>query len=294
MISSVTGNIARFFVRKVFWGGFHKILTDRQYAKIRYWLDVGRPLNLNQPSAFTEKIQYLKLNNRNPYRQKAADRILVRDYVGEKAGEKYLTPLLLETDELSLTDWKSLPNNFVLKANHGCGMVKLIFDKSSAEFEQIKKLTQSWLNFDYAKFGREWVYEDVPRKIVVEELLTSSENEIPEDYKFFCFHGQVEMIQIDIGRFKNQRRNLYNRDFQLIDAKCLNPNSEEKITKPQNLDEMIEVAEKLASEFNFIRVDLYSVINRIYFGELTNFPGNGFIAYQPDSFDFELGKKLNL
>ena len=286
--------MVRFVTRKVFWGGLHKILSDRHYAKIRYWLDVGRPLNLNEPLAFTEKIQYLKLNNRNPYRQKAANRLHVREYVREKVGEKYLIPLLLETDELSLSDWKSLPNTFVLKANHGCGMVELIFDKSVVEFEQIDKLTQDWLNFDYAKFGREWVYEEVPRKIIAEELITDSENEIPEDYKLFCFHGRVEMIQIDIGRFKNQRRNLYNRDFQLIDAECLYPNSEKEVAKPQNLPEMIQVAEKLASEFKFIRVDLYSTNNQIYFGELTNFPGNGFIAYQPDSFDFELGKKLKL
>jgi hypothetical protein len=284
----------RSVTRKFFWGGFHKILSDRQYAKIRYWFDVGRPLDLRKPSALTEKIQYLKLNSRNPYRKIAANRLKVRDYVREKVGEEYLIPLLLQTDELNFSDWESLPDRLVLKGNHGCGMVKLIFDKSSVEFEEIKKLTQSWLNFDYAKFGREWVYEDVPRKIVVEELLTSSEDEIPEDYKFFCFHGRVEMIQIDLGRFKNQRRNLYNRDFQLFDATCLYPNSEKKITKPQNLEEMIEVAESLASEFDFIRVDLYSVSGEIYFGELTNFPGNGFIAYQPDSFDFELGKKLKL
>jgi hypothetical protein len=218
----------------------------------------------------------------------------VREFVREKAGEKYLIPLLLDTDKLSLSDWKSLPNSFVLKANHGCGMVELVFEKSAVEYDQIFKLTQEWLKFDYAKFGREWVYEEVPRKIIAEELITDSENEIPEDYKFFCFHGRVEMIQIDLGRFKKQRRNLYNRDFQLIDAKCLYPNSEKKVTKPQNLDEMIAVAEKLASEFNFIRVDLYSSNNRVYFGELTNFPGNGFIAYQPDSFDFELGKKVKL
>jgi len=286
--------MVRFVTRKVFWGGLHKILSDRQYAKIRYWLDVGRPLNLREPSAFTEKIQYLKLNNRNPYRKIAADRLHVREYVREKVGEKYLIPLLLETDELRLSDWKSLPNTFVLKANHGCGMVELIFDKSDVEFEQIDKLTQDWLNFDYAKFGREWVYEEVPRKIIAEELITDSENEIPEDYKIFCFHGRVEMIQIDIGRFKNQRRNLYNRDFQLIDAECLYPNSEKEVAKPQNLHEMIEVAEKLASEFNFIRVDLYSTNNQIYFGELTNFPGNGFISYEPDSFDFELGRKLKI
>lgn len=209
-------------------------------------------------------------------------------------GERYLIPLLLEADELSLSDWESLPNRFVLKATHGCGMLKLVFDKSAVEYHKIYKLTQDWLNFDYAKFGREWVYEEVPRKIIAEKLITDSENEIPEDYKFFCFHGRVEMIQVIIGRFGNQLHNFYDRDFNLLSVTRIYQNSENLLSPPSNWDKMIEIAEKLSSEFNFIRVDLYSLRDRVYFGELTNFPGNGFTSYDPDSFDFELGKKLKL
>lgn len=281
-------------LRKLFWGGGHKFLSDKQYAKIRYRLDVGRRLNLKNPALFTEKIQYLKLNNRNPLREVAASRKRVRDYVSERIGPNYLIPILLETKTLTQSDWNCLPENFILKANHGCGMIEIVQEKSSTDFHTIRRKTEEWIEFDYAKFGREWVYQNVEREIVAEELILNQQEQIPRDYKFFCFHGKVEMIQVDIGRFEQQRRNLYDRNFELLPATSLYPNTEKPVSPPGNLEYMIEIAEKLSAEFNFIRVDLYSVDGRIYFGELTNFPGNGFISYEPESFDFELGEKLSL
>ncbi|WP_069129967.1 ATP-grasp fold amidoligase family protein [Rhodohalobacter halophilus] len=282
------------FLRKLFWGGLHKILSDVQYAKIRYRLDVGRKLNLKTPQSFTEKIQYVKLYDRNPLRKMAASRKRVREYVKDQIGEEYLIPLVLETSNLTAREWETLPDQFVLKANHGCGMIEIIDGKQNVDFLKIAQITREWQEFNYAKFGREWVYEDAKRDIIAEELLLNQYNEIPKDYKLFCFHGRVALIQVDIGRFEKQRRNLYDRNFNLLPVTSLYPNSENPITPPGTLDEMIEVAEKLSSEFNFIRVDLYSVGNKVYFGELTNFPGNGFISYQPDWFDFELGENLQL
>jgi len=284
----------QWLIRKLFWGGLHHFLSDKQYAKVRYRLDVGRRLNLDTPRAFTEKIQHIKLYNRNPLRRVAASRIKAREYVNKMVGEEFLIPIHLTTEKLTKREWQSLPDKFVLKANHGCGMIEIIEDKQSAEFEAVRNKTKEWQNFDYASFGREWVYKDVNRTIIAEELLLNHENEIPNDYKFFCFHGKVEMIQVIIGRFGNQRHNLYDRDFNLLPVTRVYPNSKNSLSPPGNLDEMIKLAEELSAEFNFIRVDLYSVRDRVYFGELTNFPGNGFISYEPDSFDFELGEKLKL
>lgn len=284
----------RQILKKLFWGGLHKILSDRQYAKFRYWLDIGRKLNLENPRAFTEKIQFLKLYNRNELRRIAADRIRVRDYVKEKLGSEYLIPTYLETEKITRNDWNRLPDQFVLKANHGCGMVELVMDKSSVDFRSIQEIIKDWQAFDYAKFGREWVYKNLPRRIIAEELILNRNDEIPRDYKLFCFNGSAEIIQVDIGRFDDQRRNLYDRDFNRLEATALYSNTASPVGKPENLHEMISVAETLSADFNFIRVDLYSVNDQIYFGELTNFPGNGFIPFQPDSFDFELGKKLAL
>lgn len=281
-------------LNKLFWGGFRHLLTDRQYARWRYRHEVGRPLNLTNPKAFTEKIQYIKLSDRNPARQVAADRLRVRDYVAEKVGEQHLIPLHWSGESFTKEVWESLPDQFVLKANHGCGMVELVENKREFSFEALRKVTEKWKRFNYARFGREWVYRDVPRLILAEEMLLNRDDHIPRDYKLFCFHGEVQLIQVDFGRFEDQRRNLYTHDFTRIEVKNLYPSTDEKISPPEALGEMIRIAEKLAGPFNFMRTDLYSVGDRIFFGELTNFPGNGFSRYEPDSFDFELGKKLKI
>ncbi|MCC5913209.1 MAG: hypothetical protein JJU46_02435 [Balneolaceae bacterium] len=286
--------MVRTLLNKLFWGGFRHLLSDRQYARWRYRHEVGRPLRLSDPKAFTEKIQYLKLHDRSEIRRRAADRIEVRDYVAETIGSRHLIPLHWSGEELTRDVWESLPEQFVLKANHGCGMVELVESKTDGSFENLRNLTEKWRKFNYARFGREWVYKDLPRIVLAEEMLLNRYDDIPRDYKFFCFHGQVEMIQVDFGRFEHQRRNLYTPDFERLDVSNLCPQTEKKIDPPAALQKMIELAETLSKPFNFIRVDLYDVAGQIYFGELTNFPGNGFSPYEPDLFDFELGEKLVL
>lgn len=284
----------RTLLNKLFWGGVRHLLTDRQYACWRYRHEVGRSLNLKTPESFTGKVQYLKLFERNELRKTAADRLRVRDYVADAVGEQYLIPIHWSGETLTRDVWEDLPDQFVLKANHGCGMVELVEEKASFQFEKALKVTEQWKAFDYAGFGREWVYRDLPRLLIAEEMLRNRNDDIPRDYKLFCFHGRVEMIQVDFGRFEDQRRNLYTPDFKKLDVRNLCQQTEKKIDPPDALQKMIELAETLSKPFNFIRVDLYDLAGRIYFGELTNFPGNGFSAYEPDSFDFDLGEKLDL
>lgn len=287
-------NIWKSILRKLFWGGFRHFLSDRQYAKIRYWLELDRPLNLKNPERFTEKIQYIKLFEQTELRRKVADRTRVRDYVAQKAGEQYLIPLVDVFDELTPEIWKNLPNQFVLKANHGCGMLKIVRDKKTNDFENIHRLTETWKNTDYYKFGREWAYKDIPRTLVAEDLILNSDGSIPRDYKFFCFHGRVEIIQVDVNRFGDQKQALLNREFKPLEAERRFPKYEGTLKKPLLLNEAIRVAELLSADFNFIRVDLYLVKNRIYFGELTNYPGNGFISFKPEKMEYELGDLLKL
>ncbi len=281
-------------LNKLFWGLFRHFLNDKQYAVFRYWLEIGEFPDIENPKQFVEKIQHIKLYQRTELRKLAADRIRVRSYVADKIGEDHLIPLIGNYKELTETIWKSLPSQFVLKANHGCKMNKIVTDKNGEAFSDIQSLTQKWQQTDYYKFGREWVYKELSRTIVAEELLQTPSGTIPEDYKFFCFNGRVELIQIDFSRFKNHRRNLYDRDFNLLPATLFYSQYEKPFNKTEKLDESIRLAEKLASDFDFIRVDLYIVEKKIYFGELTNYPGNGFQAFTPDSFDLELGNKLKL
>jgi len=283
-----------FIVRKLFWGIFRHILPDKAYANVRYKLERGFFPDLINPVRLTEKIQLLKLFDRNPLRQRVADRIKMRDYVAEKSSSDHLIPILGVYDTFEEEDWRLLPNQFVLKANHGCGFVKIIRDKSSIEFDHIKQITREWQEQDYSTLGREWVYKNLPRSIIAEELLLGESGDIPRDYKFTCIHGRVEFTQVDIGRFNDQKRNLYDRDFNLLDVKLLYPQFKGELEKPAKWDEAVQLAETLAADFDFIRVDLYLVADKIFVGELTNFPGSGFIGFEPDQFDKTLGKKLSL
>lgn len=284
----------KYLIKKLFWGFLQHVVTDKLYAQIRYWLKFDRLPNLQNPQTFTEKIQHIKLYERTEIRKAFADRTRVRDYVADKIGEQHLIPLHGIYEELDTGVWDSLPSQFVLKANHGCGMLEIVRDKRQADYDSIHRQTENWKHTDYYKVGREWAYKDLPRTILAEQLLLDSEGSIPNDYKFFCFHGRVKIIQIDIDRFGDQRRNLYDRNFNPLDATLLYPNYKGTILKPDRLEEALEIAEVLSSEINFMRVDLYLMANDIYFGELTNYPGNGFVEFEPQHMAHKMGTALKL
>lgn len=284
----------RAVLNKLFWGFFRHVMTDRQYAKARYWLSTGEKLNLDRPQTFSEKINWLKLYDRSELRKWVADRVRVRDFVAERIGEEYLIPLIGVYDKLNRDIWDSLPLQFVIKANHGSGMIRIVRDKESEQFEEIRALTAQWQKTDYASFGREWVYRELPRTIIAEELLLTDEGVVPEDFKFFCFHGRVQYIQVDFDRFNNQKRNMYDRNFRKLDLEILHPGYDGNVPEPEKLDQAIEIAEKLSKDFRFVRVDLYLLHNRILFGEMTNFPGNGFEPFNPMEYDHRFGSLLNI
>lgn len=286
--------MAKYLLRKLFWGFLRYLMSDESYLKFRYWLELDEWPDLDQPKKFTEKIQYLKLNEQSGLRTIVANRTTAREYVKEKVGGDYLIPLIGIYDEVTPEIWDALPKQFVLKANQGSAMLKIVFDKTQENYEEVYNQTEKWKDFDYAQFGRERVYEGIPRSMVAEQLLLDENQTIPADYKFFCFHGRVEIIQVDIDRFNNQKRKLLDRDFNEIDTTILHPRYEGKIERPSNLDEAINIAEKLSADFNFIRVDLYLLENQIYFGELTNYPGNGFQPFQPESMEYKVGDLLQL
>jgi hypothetical protein len=281
-------------LKKLFWGGFRYFLTDKQYANFRYWLELDRSLDLKNPRRFTEKIQYIKLYQHHELRKTVANRTKVREYVAQKIGNQYLTPSIGIYDELTPKIWQRLPKQFVLKANHGSGMLYITRRKNNENYSKVHYQTEKWKKFNYSKLGREWAYKDLPRTIVAEQLLLDSAGNIPKDYKFFCFNGQVKFFQIDFDRFSNQKRNLYDRNFNQIDVTLNYPNYQGEVNKPKHLDEAITLAETLSEDFNFIRVDLYLMDKQIYFGELTNYPGAGFVPFEPEEMEYKMGSLLKL
>lgn len=280
--------------KKLFWGILRHWISDKKYAELRYRIEQDRSLNLKNPQRFTEKIQWIKLYERTELRKKVADRLRARYYASKKIGIDHLVPMIDSFDELTPIVWKSLPEQFVLKANHGCGMVRIVHDKADTLYEEVKKKTVLWRQTEYFNAGREWVYKDLPRTILAEMLLTDEKGTIPNDYKFFCFHGRVEIIQVDIDRFDDQKRNLYDRDFQKLNGQLLYPNYPGTIDKPPKLNHAIKLAEILSEDFSFLRVDLYLFENRVLLGELTNYPGNGFIEFQPEYLERWAGSLLTL
>jgi hypothetical protein len=194
----------RFIVSKLFWGILIHFVNDSWYAKIRYWLVMNRWGDFENPELFTEKIQHIKLYERTAIRKMAADRLKVRDYVSDKVGDAHLIPLIGSYQTLTGEVWDSFPEQFVLKANHGCGMVKIIQAKSDHSFEEILELTEKWKSTDYYEVGHEWVYKDLSREVITETLITDDKGQVPKDWKFFCFHGEVKIIQEDIDRYGNK------------------------------------------------------------------------------------------
>lgn len=268
------------------------ILSDYQLAILMFIFKHRYFPNFKNPRSLSEKINYIKLYNRNPLRKTVVDRLKVRDYVIKKAPELSLPNILWHGHHFDEKTWISLPDKFAIKANHGSKMTKIVNKKQDYWYD-VKSITEQWLLKDYSKLGREWIYADLEKYLIVEELLTFK-NEVPPDFKFFVFQGKVELIQVDLDRFKKHRRNLFTPAFEKMNALLAYPDSEVSVPKPKLLDKAIGFSEAIGKDFDFIRVDLYLLKEKIVFGELTNTPENGFAKFTPRSLDFELGEKLPL
>lgn len=271
-------------------------IPDETMLKIQYRIKLGRKLNLKQPQRYTEKIQWYKLNYRDPIMTQCVDKYRVREYIKSKGLEHILNDLyaVFETpEEITL---KNLPERFVLKANNGSGTNLICKDKSQYTDESVRSLFKDFWDMCNAHVGAEWVYHGVKPAIVAEKLLedlTQKNNDIC-DYKFLCFNGKPEYIVYDIDRFTDHKRNIYDTEWNDLHVASDCPCADAAYPKPDNLDEMLEIARILCEDFPAVRVDLYSIEGKIYFGELTFFPWSGYVQYTPDAFDFEVGKKFVL
>lgn len=278
--------------------GFYNHLDDKAYLQKLYRAKMGQPLNLDNPQLFSEKLQWLKLNDRNPLYTQLVDKYRAREYIAEKLGEEYLIPLLGVWDDPEDIDFDALPDQFVLKCNHNSGTGMCICrDKSKLDYEAVRRELRKGLQENFFLKAREWPYKDVPRKIICEQYMTDgSGKEELTDYKFFCFHGQVKCFKVDFDRFLDHRANWYDRNRHLIPCGEIScpPCYEKQISFPENLQQMIDAAETLSSGIPFVRVDLYSANEKIYFGELTIFPACGWGRFTDDQWDCVMGQWLHI
>lgn len=273
-----------------------KFVPDKSMIKFQYYIKLKRIPNLEEPKRYTEKIQWYKLNYRNDLMPICVDKYRVREYIESKGLTNILVNLYGAYDNANEIDLASLPNKFVLKTTNGSGTNVICKDKSQLDENDLKEQVNQFLQQSSASAGREWAYSHVIPKIIVEELLEDSSSKDGSicDYKFLCFNGNPEYVVLDVDRFSDHKRNIYDTNWNDLHIESDCPCSNEVYEKPEKLEEMLEIAKTLCADFPAVRVDLYCVNNKIYFGELTFFPWSGYVQYTPDSFDFDMGEKFVL
>lgn len=276
--------------------GFTRWIPDEQYIKIMYRLSMGKKLNLTSPSTFNEKLQYLKLHDRRKEYITLVDKYRVRDYIVKKIGEEYLIPLIGVWDTTHDIDFETLPEQFVLKCNHDSGSVFVCKNKHEINKQEICSKMQKSLKTSGFWFGREWPYKNVKACVIAEKYMVDSRFNELRDFKFFCFNGKVKCFKIDYDRFTEHKANYYAPDGTLLKfgEKVCPPDYSKELYIPENLNEMICLAEKLAVDYAFVRVDFYNIDGKIYFGEMTFYPASGFGQFIPEEWDKILGDWLLL
>lgn len=248
--------------------------------------------NLANPVYFGEKIQWLKIYGNLEKYTNLVDKYLVRDYIKEKIGAKYLVSLLGAFDNPKEINFEKLPNQFVIKLNTGSGFNIIVTDKQKINSDKIIKQLNKWMKLNYYKIKKEPQYKNIQKKIIIEEYISDKNGEL-NDYKFFCFNGKVEFIEVDSDRFCNHTMDFFDKDWNLLQLhKGKYKNSSTIPMKPENFNKMINIAEELASDLQFVRVDLYNVDGNIYFGELTFTPAGGLTKFNPIEKDKEFAKKI--
>ncbi len=267
------------------------LIDDETAVKRYYRKKTGKELNLADPQTFSEKINWYKLNDRKPLMAQCADKVGVRDYITEKGYGNCLNEIYGVYDKVSDIDIDRLPKRFVLKAAHGSHMNIIVKDKKDINWRQAKMMMSSWLRQNIYWSGREWVYKDIPKRIVAEKYLEDEHGEL-RDYKFFCFNGSPRFLQVEAGRYGTEHvRNFYDMNWDLMPFGKEIPHSPDFIIEcPILFDEMKRIASVLCEPFSFVRVDLYQVGSKVFFGELTYFPAGGASDFVPSEYDAVVGR----
>lgn len=275
-----------------------KSLSDEKYLCLIYRIMFGKKPNLEHPVTFNEKLQWLKLNDRNPAYPKMVDKITAKDYVASVIGEEFIIPTLAVYDSVEDIDLDKLPDQFVLKTNHSGGNTGVVIcrDKKSFDLEKTKKKLAASLKSDMFSNTREWPYTQIKPQVFAEKYMSEKTiNSDLKDYKFFCFDGKVNALFIGTDRGTGDVKfDFYDADFNHLDLIQFHPMSGKVLPKPENFEEMKTLASKLSKGIPHVRVDLYNISGKIYFGELTFYHHGGFQPFHPDSWDKKWGDWIEL
>lgn len=266
-------------------------IPDEPYLIAQFKHYLGYELDIENPKTFNEKLQWLKLYDRNLKYTKLADKYEVRKFVSEVIGEEYLVPIYGVWNNFDDINFDILPNQFVLKCTHDSGGVMICIDKDNYDLKNARSFFSLRLEDNYYYHGREWCYKDIKPRIIAEKYLGDNLN----DYKTFAFNGTVRATQVDFNRFTMHERNIYTNDWEYMPFSLKYPtNPKHTVEKPKRLGEMIQIAEKLSTGIPHVRVDLYYFDDKIYFGELTLNHGGGYELFTPSKYDELFGSWIEL
>lgn len=287
------------------WRIFHSLavrgalswMPDKLYLKLRYRAAFNQKLNLKAPQTFSEKIQWLKLYDRNPDYIRMVDKYEVKEYVSQIIGDEYIIPTLGVWDCFDEIDFNRLPQQFVLKCTHDSGGLVICKDKSRLNMKEAREKIEKSLKQDYYKWGREWVYKNVRPRIIAEVYMEDHETSELRDYKFFTFNGVVKAMFIASERQtagEETRFDFFDADFNHLDFTNGHPNAAQLPKCPENFEKMKHLAEQLSKGIPHVRVDFYEVNGKVYFGELTFAHWSGLKPFNPDKWDKIFGDWIEI
>ena len=274
-----------------------RLIPDKAYLKLRFRADMGKKLNLKDPKTYNEKLQWIKLYDRNPLYTKLVDKYEVKPYVAERIGQEYIIPTLGVWDRVEDIDFESLPDRFVLKCTHDSGGLVICKDKSKLDVDAAKRKLNKSLKDNFFYVGREWPYKNVRPRILAETYMEDVETAELRDYKFFCFDGEVKAMFVATERQKQGEEvkfDFYDADYNHLPFRQGHPNAKKPTEKPATYEQMRSLAEKLSQGLPQVRVDLYEVNGKNYFGELTFFHHDGFVEFEPEEWDRIFGSWIKL
>ena len=276
--------------------GYFRWMDDETYLKLYYKAIFGKSLDIQNPKTFNEKLQWLKIHDRKLEYVSLVDKFLVKKIVEDKLGKEYVIPTLGCWDSFNEINFEELPDQFVLKCTHDSGGIVICKNKKEFNYTTAKNKIEHCLKKNFYWVGREWPYKEVKPKIIAEKYMVDEVSKDLQDYKFMCFNGVVKCTFVCNERFSESgvTITIFDRNWNVMPVSRRGPRSKKKIKKPVNYEKMIQLAEQLSKGMPFLRVDFYEINNKIYFGEITFYPGSGFEKFYPDLWDLKLGEWISL
>ena len=275
---------------------FGKWMNDRNFIRWEYFSGMGKFPNLENPTTYNEKLQWLKLNDIHEEYSLLVDKYEAKKIVSNHISDEYIIPTIGIYNSFDEIDVNQLPDQFVLKTTHDSGGVVVCTDKTKFDIKAARKKLEKSLRKNYFYEHREYPYKNVKPRIIAEQYMVDESGTELKDYKFFCFDGKCKMLFVATERQTREEPffNFFDSDFNSLPFKQGHPVNPETPKKPEGFDEMLRIAEQLSTGFPHVRVDLYNINGKIYFGELTFFHFSGNVPFEPVEWDYKIGEWLKL